>query len=152
MQPTIKSSDATNSPTTENMKLNGCGVVGSKAARKVPHRAALLFASVALSACGAFYTSIDEASCPPSGTKLSYENFGAPFLATYCQSCHGSNAVDRAGAPGDYIFDTHEQAKRHRARIFARSAADNDSMPPGPDDPPRADRDKLAEWLACGAP
>jgi hypothetical protein len=44
------------------------------------------------------------------------------------------------------------QVQRHRTRIFARSAADNDSMPPGPDDPPEAEREKLADWLACGAP
>jgi hypothetical protein len=41
---------------------------------------------------------------------------------------------------------------RHRERIYIRAAGSNDSMPPGPDDPPRAERDKLAEWLACGAP
>ena len=34
-------------------------------------------------------------------------------------------------------------------RIFVRAAATNDSMPPGPDDPPQAERDDLAEWLAC---
>jgi hypothetical protein len=37
-------------------------------------------------------------------------------------------------------------------RIFARAAGDNTSMPPGPDDPPEAERAMLAEWLACGAP
>jgi uncharacterized membrane protein len=70
----------------------------------------------------------------------------------YCQSCHGSLAAEREGAPGEYIFDTLEQVQRHRDRIFVRSAADNVSMPPGPEDPPPEERQKLAEWLSCGAP
>ena len=45
-----------------------------------------------------------------------------------------------------------EQAHVSRERIFLRSAADNTTMPPGPDDPPIEERAKLAEWIACGAP
>jgi len=112
----------------------------------------LLFLVGALASCGAFYTELDGYPCPPGGTALGYENFGKPFLLSYCQSCHGSDSPDRRGAPGEFIFDTKEQAQRHRARIFVRSAAGNDSMPPGPVDPPLSERDKLAEWLACGAP
>lgn len=104
----------------------------------------------ALLSCG--FVSIDERPCPPGGTTLTYANFGADFLGRYCQSCHAASALERHGAPGEFIFDTVEQVRRHRARIFARSAATNDSMPPGPDDPPLAERERLAEWLACGAP
>jgi uncharacterized membrane protein len=107
---------------------------------------------LALSGCGLFYVEIEDYPCPPGGTTLTYQNFGAAFMNGHCQTCHGSNATDRAGAPGEFIFDTREQIERHKARIFARSAADNDSMPPGPDDPPLEERTKLAEWLACGAP
>ncbi len=78
--------------------------------------------------------------------------FGADFMARHCQSCHGSTSADRRGAPGESIFDTAEQVRRHRGRIFLCSAAGNDSMPPGPDDPSRAERDPLADGLACGAP
>jgi hypothetical protein len=115
-------------------------------------RCAVLATSVALVSCGSFYTDIEEHPCPPEGTDLTYANFGGYFIGVYCQSCHGSTSQDRAGAPGEYIFDTVEQVQRHRARIFARSAADNDSMPPGPDDPPEEERYQLADWLACGAP
>jgi hypothetical protein len=117
-------------------------------------RAQLLVAllGITLSSCGLFYTDIEEYPCPPGGTDLTYSNFGGSFINAYCQSCHGSNAEDRAGAPGEFIFDTPEQAARHKDRIFARSAADNDSMPPGPEDPSPEEREKLAEWLACGAP
>ena len=111
-----------------------------------------MIAALALSSCGLFYTDIDEYPCPPEGTTLTYASFGASFMNGYCQSCHGSLSEDRKGAPGEYIFDTVGQIQRQRDRIFARSAADNDSMPPGPEDPSLEDREKLAEWLACGAP
>jgi mono/diheme cytochrome c family protein len=110
----------------------------------------LTLGAIALLGCA--FTPIEDHPCPPGGTTLTYRNFGGSFLDRYCQGCHGSAAVDRAGAPGEFIFDTPAQAQRHRARIFVRAAGPNDSMPPGPDDPPRAERDRLAEWLACGAP
>jgi uncharacterized membrane protein len=105
-----------------------------------------------VTACSAFYTEIEDYPCPTGGTTLTYANFGAGFMNVYCQSCHGSNATNRRGAPGEFIFDTPEQVLRHKDRIFVRSAAENDSMPPGPDDPSLEERTKLAEWLACGAP
>ncbi|MDI1475953.1 hypothetical protein [Polyangium sp. y55x31] len=115
-------------------------------------RLALAMAPLLVAACGFFYTDMEDWACPPEGTQLTYENFGAAFMNAHCQSCHASTATDRAGAPGEFIFDTKSQIQRHRARIFARSAAENDSMPPGPDDPTLDDRMKLADWLACGAP
>jgi len=111
-----------------------------------------LLLCAALCSCSLFYTELDSYPCPPQGTALRYENFGAPFMNSYCQSCHSADSADRKGAPGEFIFDTPEQIQRHRARIFVRSAAGNDSMPPGPDDPSAEERTKLAEWLACGAP
>jgi uncharacterized membrane protein len=112
----------------------------------------LFIVGLCFSACSVFYTEIEDYSCPTGGTTLTYINFGAGFMSAYCQSCHGSNATNRYGAPGEFIFDTPEQVIRHKARIFVRSAAENDSMPPGPNDPPLEERKKLAEWLACGAP
>jgi uncharacterized membrane protein len=97
-------------------------------------------------------TKIDDRSCPPGGTKLTYENFGRGFMDANCQTCHGQPTADRRGAPGDYDFATVEEIRQYKARIFARAAADNTTMPPGPDDPPEAEREKLAEWLVCGAP
>ena len=97
-------------------------------------------------------TSIDDYPCPKEGTKLTYETFGRGFLAENCQTCHGQSSGDRKGAPSGYDFGTLEGVRSHRDRIFARAAADNVSMPPGPDDPPAAARTELAEWLACGAP
>ena len=95
---------------------------------------------------------LEDYDCPPEGTTLTYENFGKTFVDGYCQSCHASAAKDRKGAPSNFIFDTYDQVVEDKHRIFARAAADNDSMPPGPDDPSDAEREQLAEWLACGAP
>jgi mono/diheme cytochrome c family protein len=106
---------------------------------------------LALAGCKA-ETSLEDYPCPPEGTKLTYETFGSEFLANNCQTCHGQSTGDRKGAPSGYDFGTLERARQYRSRIFARAAADNVTMPPGPDDPPVAERAKLAEWLACGAP
>jgi uncharacterized membrane protein len=94
---------------------------------------------------------LDDAVCPPAGTTLSYSNFGEPFLAVHCQTCHASNELDRRGAPTGFSFDTRAEVLEHADRIYARAAASNTSMPPGPDDPSEAERLMLAEWLACGA-
>jgi uncharacterized membrane protein len=113
-------------------------------------RPLLALLTLALASCG--YATIDEATCPPQGTKLTYEAFGRPFFLVYCNTCHSAEISARRGAPDNYVFDTREQILEHQARIFERSAGTNDSMPPGPDDPPIDQRDKLAEWLVCGAP
>ncbi|MBL8742009.1 MAG: hypothetical protein JNK04_12970, partial [Myxococcales bacterium] len=56
------------------------------------------------------------------------------------------------GAPIDYVFDTREDVVEWIDHIYERSAGDNVSMPPGPEDPPEEEREQLKEWLACGAP
>jgi uncharacterized membrane protein len=111
----------------------------------------ILVLGLVLVGCGA-ETSIDDYPCPPDGTKLTYETFGRAFLADSCQTCHGQSTGDRKGAPSGYDFGTLDAVRTYKGRIFARAAADNVTMPPGPDDPPAAERAKLAEWLACGAP
>ena len=97
-------------------------------------------------------TSLADTSCPPQGTKLTYDSFGAAFMVQRCQTCHGQTGGARRGAPDGYDFGTLDAVRAKGERIFARAAADNVTMPPGPDDPPAAERDDLAEWLACGAP
>jgi hypothetical protein len=109
-----------------------------------------LFLLIGLGGCGPART-LESYPCPDGGTSLTYSNFGKNFLDRYCQTCHASDAPDRKGAPSAYSFGDPESVQRHRVRIFERSAAENDTMPPGPDDPPLALRLELAEWLACGA-
>jgi mono/diheme cytochrome c family protein len=105
-----------------------------------------------LVACADAPLPIDDYPCPPEGTQLTYESFGARFLSTHCNDCHNANEGRRHGAPESYRFETLEDVRRHRSRVFVRSAASNTTMPPGPEDPDPDDRERLAEWLACGAP
>ena len=110
------------------------------------------FALAALLFAGCKETTLDERPCPPEGTKLTYESFGQKFMSDNCQTCHGMPSKDRQGAPSAYDFGSRDDVLRFRERIFLRAAADNTTMPPGPDDPSKQDREKLAEWLSCGAP
>ncbi len=113
--------------------------------------ALLLLVAAAAGGC-AERMSIDEHPCPPEGTELTYETFGAAFMTDWCQRCHGAPATERHGAPSAYDFGTLAEVRHWRERIFARAAAVNTTMPPGPDDPSQEERDLLADWLACGAP
>lgn len=100
-----------------------------------------------VSTLGCAPSSLADTPCPPDGTALTYENFGETFFDANCIHCHGgSHGYSSRG------FTSVERIREDRERIFVTSAADNVSMPPGPDDPPAADRERLAEWLACGAP
>ena len=107
---------------------------------------------VLLAACGQPPLPIDEYPCPTEGTQHTYESFGRGFLSTHCNHCHNAAEGKRHGAPESFRFDTIDDVRTHRARIFVRSAASNVTMPPGPDDPDSEEREALAEWLACGAP
>lgn len=115
-------------------------------------RLASVVVLLALLVPGCNLVTIDQWPCPPGGTTLTYESFGKGFFIDYCNSCHSAPNGERNGAPDDFVFDTHADVIAHKDRIFARSAATNDSMPPGPYPPPIKARDDLANWLACGAP
>lgn len=105
-----------------------------------------------LAAVACAFTQLDDVACPDGGTTLTYQNFGAQLFQTWCNKCHASDAEYRHGAPDEVRFDTLAEIHKWKSRIFERAAADNDSMPPGPAGPSREERDKLAVWLACGAP
>ncbi len=113
--------------------------------------ACVLGAATISAACGR-ETTIEDYACPPGGTTLTYASFGKGFMDANCQRCHGAPPYDRNGAPSGYDFGARDDVVRWKSRIFSRAAADNTTMPPGPDDPPPSERTKLAEWLACGAP
>lgn len=98
------------------------------------------------------WDSFEERPCPPD-TFLTFENFGWPFMLTYCNGCHSSMlpADMRQGAPIEMNFDDLDDVRDHAGRIWARSGDQNLTMPPiGPAD--EEERALLGEWLACGAP
>jgi hypothetical protein len=94
--------------------------------------------------------------CPPESV-LTWDNFGEPFLLTWCTPCHSSHLSgegdpnERQDAPIDSNFDTYSQYMDWDAEVWNRAAADNDSMPPAGGPSPE-DRAMLAEWIACGSP
>jgi hypothetical protein len=95
---------------------------------------------------------LDERPCPDDSF-LTYENFGGPFILTYCTTCHASRlpADMRQGSPIEVNFDDIEDIRAQAERIWFRAADGNSTMPPvGP--PVLEDRTRLGEWLACGAP
>ena len=114
--------------------------------------ARVLLTLAPLLAAGCNLVTIDEYPCPDGGTTFTYENFGAPFMTDYCNRCHSAPDGQRNGAPDSDVFATHAEVVAHAARIFARAADTNDSMPTGPDTIPPQLRVDLANWLACGAP
>ncbi len=98
------------------------------------------------------WNSFDERPCPDDSF-LTYENFGGPFMLSYCTGCHQSMlpADMRQGAPVEVNFDDIDDVRNQAERIWARGGDQNLSMPPvgPPDDEERA---LLGEWLACGSP
>lgn len=86
-------------------------------------------------------------ACPTDGTKHTYANFGEAFFGVHCVPCHGGPNGQSSRA-----LNTLDAVRANKQRIFVNSAALNTAMPPGPDGPSQAERDKLAEWLVCGAP
>src|ERR1044071_448409 len=62
---------------------------------------------------------------------LRYDNFGAPFMANWCRSCHsaGLPADMRQQAPADVNFDTLGEIRRWSLAI-ERSTAERTTMPP----------------------
>ncbi len=105
---------------------------------------------VALAACAEPIVEMHEYPCSEDPA-LTYETFGRAFLGEHCDRCHSAAEGLRHGAPENVRFDTLADVERYRARMFARAATSNTSMPPGSDDPSPEDRELLASWLACGA-
>ena len=111
----------------------------------------------------ALITSCDEASqddlgavCPPD-SHLTWENFGEPFLLTWCTSCHSSHLSgegdpnERQNAPLGSDFDTYAHYLDWAEDVDDRAGGNNTSMPPA-GGPTEAERVMLSEWIACGSP
>ena len=97
-----------------------------------------------LSACtGANSTGIEPVSCPPAGTTLTYANFGEELFAANCTTsgCHDRKSPQL----------TTQAAIQQHASAILDEAVYTDAMPEN-HDMPLMEREKLGEWLACGAP
>jgi mono/diheme cytochrome c family protein len=107
------------------------------------------FASAGLAACGGGGPGDATGSTCPSTQTLTYDNFGKQFFQSHCLACHA------AGGPESPKFDTVEQIRASASDIDRSAAAGpntvNTYMPDG-SSVDEAERRKLGEWLACGAP
>lgn len=93
---------------------------------------------------------IDSDTCATS--YLTYENFGDPFVTSWCRGCHSSEVPVgmRQKAPDDVNFDDVGDVRTWGARIATKVAGPEPSMPPA-GGPSTDERALLAEWIACGA-
>jgi len=119
----------------------------------------LVIAAVSLAGCGAdpLFGPPTESVCA-TGSTLTYDNFGKPFMESYCTRCHSSELVgaERMGAPSFHDFDTLFGIMAVSDHIDETAAygpaAENHSMPPSGDRPTAEERRLLGEWIACGMP
>ncbi len=91
--------------------------------------------------------------CPP-GSLVTWQTFGSGFIDTWCTTCHSKILTGdaRYGAPEGLDFNTYDQVAASQDRIVEQAAlGEPPPMPPagGTTD---AERDRLVEWVACGAP
>lgn len=97
------------------------------------------------------------ATCSSTST-LTWEEFGRPFVETYCTTCHSVHRAGdaRQGALPGTDFDTLEKVRAWAEPIDRHAAAGpesvNRTMPTTSPVPSDEERRKLGEWLACGAP
>ncbi len=115
---------------------------------RIPRLALVLLVAAGLAACGSGLGDPTGSTCPTDST-LTYANFGQSFMQSHCLSCHS------ASGPQSPKFDTVEQVRAKSGDIDRAAAAGpkavNTYMPDG-SSVDEADRRKLGEWLACGAP
>lgn len=103
-----------------------------------------LFIALALTACtttGSSSTGIDPVSCP-TGSTLTYANFGEALLSSACLTCHTSRERPRL---------TTQALVQANAPMILDVAVYTDAMPQD-GTLTIAQRRQLGEWLACGAP
>jgi len=107
-----------------------------------------IFLSAGLAACGGGPGDSTGSTCPTDST-LKYSNFGQAFIQNHCLACHSSSG------PESPKLDTLAQVRAAASDIDKSAAAGpnavNTYMPEG-SSVDEAERRKLGEWLACGAP
>ncbi len=86
----------------------------------------------------------------PTGSQLTYDNFGKHFFETYCYRCH--DAQHEESPKLDSIMSIRSHIGDIDKMAAAGPKATNDEMPEDGTAPSVEERKKLGEWLACGAP
>jgi uncharacterized membrane protein len=105
--------------------------------------------SLNLTACGGDELGDATGSTCPTDSALTYENFGQAFMQAHCLACHA------ARGPESPKFDTIEQIRAKAGDIDKAAASGpkgTNTFMPESGSVDTAERQKLGEWLACGAP
>jgi mono/diheme cytochrome c family protein len=104
-------------------------------------------ALLALAGCGQNSLGDATGSTCPTGSTLTYATFGKAFFATNCLSCHASQQIPHFNSVEDI-----RASKDDIDRAAASGPNATNTYMPEDGDVSDADRTKLGEWLACGAP
>ncbi len=86
----------------------------------------------------------DDSTASGCARDLTWQNFAAGFFASYCTSCHSTDAADRHGATVGVDFDSEAEVDVSAVQ----RVLDAGTMPPGgglTDD----DLVLIDEWLGC---
>jgi len=101
-------------------------------------------------ACNSEQDDTEPLDCETS--TLTYENYGQPYLLTWCVPCHSSELTEeeRQDAPLDANYETLQGVLDHLDKIEVL-AVNSDEMPPvgGPEE---EEQELFGEWILCGAP
>ena len=89
------------------------------------------------------------ATCPPNST-LTYESFGKGFFEANCNRCHSVNTKGNSPLYDD-VTAIRSNAKQIDEQAASGPEATNEEMPQD-GSVAKAEREKLGQWLACGAP
>ena len=107
-----------------------------------------LLLSAGLTACGSGPGDATGSTCP-SDSSLTYANFGQAFFQANCLACHGPNG------PKSPALDTVARIRANKDNVDRSAAAGPNALNtymPESASVAEAERRKLGEWLACGAP
>lgn len=95
-----------------------------------------------------------DAVDPCADNFLTWDNFGRPFMLTWCTGCHHSSipSAERAQAPCSVNLDRHGDFRFWAQRVLGRAV----DMAPSPMPPaaiiPAGELALLARYIECGAP
>jgi len=97
------------------------------------------------------YPAEDTSECPPD-SMVTWRNHAKPLIDTWCTNCHSTllSGGDRQGAPDGLNFDSYLGVYAYRDRIRLLATGDDPFMPPA-GGIPDIDRERLREWIDCGA-
>ena len=90
-----------------------------------------------------------ERSCADTPL-VTWSTFGQGFMTNYCQGCHGSETLNRYGAPTAVTFDTLDQVKSYQDRLLDLIVGSKATMPPG-GGISHSDAERLIVWITCAS-